>query len=98
MPGGGSRPDSLQPSPGALPSEAQPSVVRNRGWSGDGTRVPTANSHSMSSASTRAVLIPASLPTAVAAPAPADMVSVPHDKEPAIMLVPFTLSVHAPGQ
>jgi hypothetical protein len=52
----------------------------------------------MRTASTRAVLMPASLPTAVAAPAAADIVSVPHDTEPAIVLVPFTASVHAPGQ
>ena len=54
--------------------------------------------HSMRTASTRAVLMPASLPTAVAAPTAADIVRVPQDTEPAIVLVPFTLSEQVPGQ
>jgi hypothetical protein len=54
--------------------------------------------HSISAASTKAVLTPASFPMAVATPTPADIVRVPQDTEPAIVLVPFTLSVHPPGQ
>src|SRR6266852_5550514 len=63
-----------------------------------GTSVPPREFHSISTASTKAVLTPASPPTAVPAPAPADIVRTPQDTEPAIVLVPFTLSVHVPGQ
>ena len=46
--------------------------------------------HSTNLASTWAVLIPASPPTAVPAPAAALIESVPHAIVPAIVLVPFT--------
>jgi hypothetical protein len=49
-------------------------------------------------ASTRAVLTPESLPTEVPAPAAADIESAPQEIEPAIMLVPLSSSVQAPGQ
>lgn len=54
--------------------------------------------HSMRTASTSAVLIPKSLPTAIPAPAPAEIERVPQDTAPSIMLVPLTASVHGPGQ
>jgi hypothetical protein len=53
--------------------------------------------HSTNLASTWAVLIPASPPTAVPAPAEALIESVPHEIVPAMVLVPLTWSVHIPG-
>jgi hypothetical protein len=44
------------------------------------------------------VLTPASLPTAVAAPTPAEIDSEPQVIVPAIELVPFTVSLQVPGQ
>src|SRR6266852_5922000 len=95
----GLRPDLLRPSPNRATFQAPPSVAEERGgFRGGGHLSPPRTSwgeiHSMRTASTRAVLMPASLPTAVAAPAAADIVRVPHDTEPAIVLVPFTASVH----
>src|SRR6266853_1662035 len=75
-----------------------PPANEERGGSAAGDICPPRESHSISTASTRAVLTPASPPTAVPAPAPADIVRTPQDTEPAIVLVPFTLSVHVPGQ
>src|SRR6266851_6691653 len=54
--------------------------------------------HSIKTASTSAVLTPESLPTAVAAPAPAEIDSEPQAIVPAIELAPFTESVQVPGQ
>src|SRR5579859_3292760 len=56
------------------------------------------HSHSTNLASTWAVLIPASPPTAVPAPAAALIESVPQAREPAIVLVPLAWSVQVPGQ
>src|SRR5713101_3045713 len=102
----GLRPDLLRPSPDRATSQAPPSVAEERGGFRGGGHLSLPRSrqsswgeiHSISTASTKAVLTPASLPTAVPAPAPADIARVPHDTEPAIVLVPLTLSVHVPGQ
>ena len=45
--------------------------------------------HSTRTASTRALLMPASLPTAIAAPAPAEIARFPQARLPAIDPVPF---------
>src|SRR6266849_5268951 len=95
----GLRPDLLRPSPNRATFQAPPSVAEERGGVRGGGRLsPPREFHSISTASTKAVLTPASPPTAVPAPAPADIVRTPQDTEPAIVLVPFTLSVHVPGQ
>src|ERR1700716_1366377 len=54
--------------------------------------------HSTSKASTRAVLIPESLPTASPAPTPAVRERGPHARFPAMVPVPFTWMLHVPGQ
>src|SRR6266436_237872 len=94
----GLRPDLFRPSPNRATFQAPPSVAEERGGSAAGDICPPRESHSISTASTSAVLTPASPPTAVPAPAPADIVRTPQDTEPAIVLVPFTLSMHVPGQ
>lgn len=54
--------------------------------------------HSTRTASTRAVPIPKSLPTAIPTPAEADIERVPQETAPSIVLVPLTVSVQVPGQ
>src|SRR5260370_22639689 len=88
----GLRPDLIRPSPNRATFQAPPSVAEERGGSAAGDICPPRESHSISTASTKAVLTPAPPPTAVPAPAPADIPTVPHDTEPATLLLPFAPS------